>query len=111
MLPICGTFLIVHRDSSNFVLSSSISLVLGLNENTFLSALEQFCITVKWSWEPSSEILERLRSVDIGVDPSAEDVLILVTAVPGLMRAHLCIEGKTLDNEKNVLKAFLRINN
>lgn len=109
MLPNCETIVIVRRDSSKYVLSSDISRVLGLSENTFLSTLEQFCITVKGVWEPSHEVLDRVRSGDGSAEHSSEDVLIPVAAVAGLMRAHIYIEGKSLENEKNVLKAFKRI--
>lgn len=97
--------MVVGRDSTAYVLSSDVSRVLGLSENTFLSALEKYCIAATDTWEPTPEVIDHLR-VEHGSAPPAGDVLIPVRAVPPLMRAHLYIEKKTLDNEKNVLRAF-----
>jgi len=95
----------------SYVLSSDVSRVLGLAQNTFLSSLEKFQITVKDSWKPSSEVLERMKAGDDAIEPTAGDVLIPVRAVAPLMKAHIWINGKPLDNEKNVLKAFERMVN
>ncbi|XP_003741754.1 uncharacterized protein LOC100903789 [Galendromus occidentalis] len=107
VLPNCETVMIVQRNGLSFILSSDVSRLLELEEDTFLRTLEENNIAVLGGWNPSRELLEKLSRSQDGVSTiDSEAVLMPLSAVAPLVRAYLWVTSTTLKNEKHLLRAL-----